>query len=239
MLILAVDTSTRTGSLALLRDGGVLGQATVSSDDPYSNGFSPGVDSLLRESGVSLSQLDLFAVSAGPGSFTGLRIGLTAVKAWAEVFARPIAAVSALEAIAAAAMPGGGLPAAGLLVPVFDARRGQVFGAMYRYSARDPERLFLRGEEVVAGPAEFLQSVFEQSDGANPVTVVSPTPEVIETALAASTLKGARLERVSSTLAPMIGLLGYRKALRGETVEALGLDASYVRRTDAELKWKE
>ncbi len=237
MLTLAVDTSARTGSLALLKDATLLAQALISRDEPYSNGFSPTVDRLLRESSVSLSQLDLFAVAAGPGSFTGLRIGLTAVKAWGEVFARPIAAVSVLEAIATAAMQRGGLPAAGLLVPVFDARRGQVFGAVYQYSAVEPGRLHRSGEELVAGPAEFLRSGDELSIGATPI-FVSPTPEVMETVLAISTLSGARIERVSPILAPMIGLLGYRQALRGETVDALGLDASYVRRTDAELKWK-
>ena len=243
MLTLAVDTSTRSGSIALLRDAAVLGQAVIPPDEPYSNRFSPAVDSLMRESGLVLSQLDLFAVAAGPGSFTGLRIGLTAVKAWAEVFGKPIAAVSVLEAIAAHAMPSpstqrAGSPTELFLVPVFDARRGQVFGAVYRYSATEPERLWRCGDEMVAAPEEFILFVSDQAGAATPV-FVSSTPEIIEEHRALSRFKDARLERVSPPLAPMIGLVGYRQALRGETVDAMALDASYVRRTDAELKWKE
>lgn len=242
MLTLAVDTSTRSGSIALLRDAAVLGQAVIPPDEPYSSRFSPSVDSLMRESGLVLSQVDLFAVAAGPGSFTGLRIGLTAVKAWAEVFGKPIAAVSVLEAIAAHAMSSSIRQAVLLaelfLVPVFDARRGQVFGAVYRYSATEPERLWRCGDEMVAEPNEFLLFVNEQCGPAMPV-FASPTPEIIEEHRALSRFKDARLERVSPPLAPMIGLVGYRQALRGETVDAMALDASYVRRTDAELKWKE
>src|SRR5579862_5776792 len=101
MLTLAVDTSTRGGSLAVLADARVLGYRIIGSGEPYSQLFCASVDGLLEESNISLSQLDLFAVAAGPGSFTGLRIGLTAVKAWAEVFQKPIAAVRVLESIAA------------------------------------------------------------------------------------------------------------------------------------------
>jgi hypothetical protein len=99
------------------------------------------------------------------------------------------------------------------------------------------ESLELVGDEVVDGPAEVVRLAQILADGKMPI-FCSPTPEVIEAALAASNLRAARIERVSSLLAPVIGLLGFRKALRGDTVDALKLDASYVRRTDAEMKWK-
>src|SRR5882724_10371574 len=103
MLIFALDTSTTSGSFALLRDGAILAQSVVLPDEPYSPNLLRCAALLLEGTRISLEQIDLFAVCAGPGSFTGLRVGLTAVKGWAEVWQRPVAAVSALEAVAAQA----------------------------------------------------------------------------------------------------------------------------------------
>src|SRR3984893_1510071 len=100
MLLLAVDTSTPAGSLAVLRDGRVLGVVSTWVEETYSSLMFRHLDFLLGEFRLDLKQFEVFAVAAGPGSFTGLRVGLAAVKGWAEVFRKPIAAVSALEAVA-------------------------------------------------------------------------------------------------------------------------------------------
>src|ERR1700722_14502387 len=101
MLILAIDTSTRTGSVALLRDRTLLQEISGNEDTPYSARLFRDVELLQARAPFRMDQIDLFAVSCGPGSFTGLRVGLTAVKAWAEVHRKPIAAISGLEAVAA------------------------------------------------------------------------------------------------------------------------------------------
>src|SRR5450755_2128655 len=106
MLILAVDTSTRTGSAALLRDSEVLSEISGYEETPYSTRLFRDVALLQERANLRLDQIDVFAVAAGPGSFTGLRVGLTAVKAWAEVHGKPIAAISGLEAIAAGSLTG-------------------------------------------------------------------------------------------------------------------------------------
>src|SRR5579872_6219879 len=106
MLILAVDTSTRTGSAAILRDSEVLAEISGYEETPYSSRLFRDIALLQDRANFRLDQVDLFAVAAGPGSFTGLRVGLTAVKAWAEVHGKPIAAVSGLEAIAAELLAG-------------------------------------------------------------------------------------------------------------------------------------
>src|SRR5579863_1092149 len=103
MLILAVDTSTRTGSAGLLRDSEILAKVSGYEETPYSTRLFRDIAALQDRTNFRLDQVDLFAVAAGPGSFTGLRVGLTAVKAWAEVHGKPIAAVSGLEAIASQA----------------------------------------------------------------------------------------------------------------------------------------
>ena len=127
MLLLSLDTSSPSGSVAALSNEKVLGVVSTSTDENYSSRMFRHVDWLLKELLVDLGKFEAFAVSAGPGSFTGLRVGLAAVKGWAEVYNRPIIAVSVLEAIAAQA-----LASAGLLVPVFDARRGEVYFGFYR-----------------------------------------------------------------------------------------------------------
>src|ERR1700733_2753448 len=106
MLILAVDTSTRTGSAAVLRDFEVLAEVSGYEETPYSTRLFRDIQALQASAGFRLDQIDVFAAGAGPGSFTGLRVGLTAVKAWAEVHAKPIVAVSGLEAIAAQGVAG-------------------------------------------------------------------------------------------------------------------------------------
>ena len=100
---LALDTSSPAGSLAVLRDGKVVGVVSTWVDEIYSSRMFRHLDFILRELAIGLDQFDVFAVAAGPGSFTGLRVGLAAVKGWAEVYGKPIAAVSALEAVAAQA----------------------------------------------------------------------------------------------------------------------------------------
>jgi len=230
MLILAIDTSTRSGSLAVLRDAEILGVVSEWRGEPYSSALFEQTESLLQRLRIGLKQMDLFAVAAGPGSFTGLRVGLTAVKGWAEVYGKPIAAVSGLEAVAAQAKQEDSL-----LAPVLDARRGQVFGALYECGGGKLNR---EGDEVVMTPTEYL-AWLEEKIRERPVTFVTPTPEVIGEAVGASRFAGGQIEKVSAVLAPIIGQLGLARARRGELVDALTLDANYVRRSDAELFWKE
>src|SRR6202142_4622558 len=101
MLILAIDTSTRAGSVALLGDRQVLAEISSREETPYSTRLFRDLELLQSRAPFRMDQIDVFAVAAGPGSFTGLRVGLTAVKGWAEVHRKPIAAISGLEAIAA------------------------------------------------------------------------------------------------------------------------------------------
>src|SRR6202030_518450 len=135
MLILAIDTSTRTGSAAILRDSEVLAEISGYDEAPYSSRLFRDIALLQDRTNCRMDQIDIFAVAAGPGSFTGLRVGLTAVKAWAEVFRKPTAAISCLEAVAVQSVSA--LP---FVVPIFDARRGQVYAGVYKRvdSAEEP-----------------------------------------------------------------------------------------------------
>jgi tRNA threonylcarbamoyladenosine biosynthesis protein TsaB len=239
MLILAVDTSTRMGSAALLRDSQVLEEISGFEEALYSTRLFRDIDLLQTRANFRLGQIDVFAVAAGPGSFTGLRVGLTAVKAWAEVHGKPIAAISGLEAIAAESLmdKAPGASNAQFIAPFLDARRGQIFGAIYRRVSGDDMSLELASDESILSLDEFLELV----KGKLPqrVQLVSPTPEILPSARIEEVLPGANVIQVSAALAPAIGRLGFERAKRGGLTDAISLDANYVRRSDAEAAWKD
>ncbi len=240
MRTLAVDTSTQSGSLAVveLLDSGsggaepftrVLAVVATSTTETYSSRMFRHLEWLLRETGLGLDGFDLFTVAAGPGSFTGLRVGLAAVKGWAEVYRKPVAALSVLEAVAAQARV-----AETLLVPVVDARRGQIYAGVYERGERGLAR---RGDEVVMTLPEFLVELAARVED-RAFAFVTTTPEVVLEPLRQSPFRSRPLTVVSNVLAPVLGELGLARARRGELVDAVALDANYIRRSDAELLWK-
>jgi tRNA threonylcarbamoyladenosine biosynthesis protein TsaB len=209
MLILALDTSTQAGSLAVLNGGRLMGVVSTRTEETYSSRMFRHLEFLLRELGLEQRQFDLYAVAAGPGSFTGLRVGLAAVKGWAEVFGKPIAAVSALAAVAAQAKSH-----EEFLVPMIDARRGQVYAGLYERHTDSlsplPSPLF--PEEVVMTPAEVFSHLAGRAAGRK-LAFVTPDPEVLEAAVRDSIFCEAHIERVPAVLAPSIGLLGMEKVV--------------------------
>lgn len=238
LITLAVDTTTPGGSTAVLRDERVIGSVSTWTEETYSSRMFRQVEFLLEELGLGLDQMDLFAVASGPGSFTGLRVGLAAIKAWAEVYGKPVAGVSALEAIAEESRS-----ASPLLVPVFDARRGEVYFCVYRREGDlGASKLVLQGEHSVMTPVDFVNEMRVLA-GKETLTIVTPTPEALAAALGAQDADGnggaaIRVEVVANILAPAVGLLAVRRARAGVVGDSLTLEANYVRRTDAELKWK-
>lgn len=234
VLILALDTSSPCGSLAVLEDDHLIALVSSASDEAYSSRIFRQLDFLLSEAALSLDRFDVFAVNAGPGSFTGLRVGLTAAKGWGEAFSRPIVPVSGLEAVAAQVSG-----EAGAIIPVLDARRGQIYAGAYMTGADG--HLERTAEEAVFTPAEFVAWLADLPGRAQ-ACVATPDAAWIEQMLGAehqSGRHGVVIREVSPVLAPVVGKLAYQRALRGETVDALRLDANYIRRSDAELKWKE
>jgi len=244
VLILSLDTSSPSGSVAILRDEITLGVISTRAEENYSSRIFRHLEFLLGDLTLKLAGFDLFAVSAGPGSFTGLRVGLTAAKGWAEVYRKPVVGVSALEAVAFQARVGNAV-----LVPALDARRGQTYFGVYRPAAA---RLALDGEEFVVTPEEFAEKLGAlahsgDNDGApgrgrGEFTIVTPDASVVAVVsrLTSNLAAGfAGLEIVSSVLAPSIGRIAHARALRGDVSDALTLDANYVRRTDAEMRWKD
>ena len=178
-----------------------------------------------------MEDVEAYATAAGPGSFTGVRVGLTAVKAWAEVYGKRIAAVSRLEALATEAAGGTSWVAA-----FANAQRGQVFGAIYQRNGKALARL---GDEMVIAPGKFVETAAEVAMG-GPMAWVSPDAAqmLAEGAWKDREKRGESIQSVSSVLAPMIGKIGLDQLEAGRYADALTLDANYVRRSDAEILWK-
>jgi len=136
MITLGVDTSAATVSAALEEDGALLGESIARGKQKHSEALLPMIDALLRHCGRAIGEVDRFAVTSGPGSFTGVRIGVAAVKGLAQVGDRPCAGVSTLAAMAAQAAFLGGV-----LCCAMDARRGQVYAALFEAGQGIPMRL--------------------------------------------------------------------------------------------------
>ena len=217
MLILAIDTSGKQGSVALCRGDAssfeLLGLAALEGGT-YSASLVPCIAELLQRADVTKSQIDGFVVVNGPGSFTGLRVGLSTVKAMCEVLQKPLATVSMLEALAITCGRDEEIVAA-----VLDAGRGEVYAGEY---------------EVGGGAAKCVEdSMVKLSDFATKAVksrlrVFTTFPKVVD-------LLGAQSELVIPLSADTIARIGLRKLLAGEVADAATLDANYIRRADAEL----
>jgi tRNA threonylcarbamoyladenosine biosynthesis protein TsaB len=216
MLILAADTSGKQGSIALVRCQSSFEILEIAplQGGTFSALLVPQVAALLSAHQLSKTNIDGFSVVSGPGSFTGLRVGLAAIKALAEILNKPVAAISLLEAIARSTNRTGNILAA------LDAGRNEVYAGEYESSSDRTklirERLASAGELVEAARESFL---------------VTPDASVAQLA------HEHRLDfqAVEPPGTGFIARLGYEKIQAGELISTEQLDANYIRRSDAEI----
>jgi len=164
MKILALESSALTASVAVCEDGRLLGEYTQNNGNTHSENLLPMVESLLSFLGLEISDIDGFAVSAGPGSFTGVRIGVATLKGLAFGSGKPCIGVSTLEALARnLCVPNG------LICPVMNARRKQFYTALFRNNGTSMERLMpdsaLSYEELDEALAAYDEPVYLVGDG--------------------------------------------------------------------------
>jgi len=218
MLLLAADTSGKHGSIALA-ECGAHDECRILEVVPLQGGtFSaqlvPQIAALLAKYGFGKRDIGAFAVASGPGSFTGLRVGLAAIKALAEVLEKPIVAVSLLEAVAVSGRSDGKILAA------LDAGRNEVYAA---------EGEIRNGEARLI--SEKLMSREQLLESASDATMLTPDQNLAQ----AARLKGLRLEQIEHPRSDAIARLGWRKIQAGHTVSPEELEANYIRRSDAEI----
>jgi len=216
-VILSIDTTSEFGSIALTEENRTVEEVLLHSPDGFGHILYSHLERLLERHGVTVQQMDCFAAASGPGSFTGVRVGLTAVKGLAEATGKRVVAVSNLQALAS-------FGTAPLRAVVMDARRGEVYGAVYDEQLRAvaSETVMKFPEWVKSLPAsefEFISSDF--SPFQNSVDVKIP------------------IVTAPRALAAAIGKIAWREFQAGTATDPLEADANYVRRSDAELFWKE
>jgi len=220
MLIVAVDTSGKQGSIALCRGDHhsfTVLQLTSLEGGTYSAQLMPRIAEALEQNALDRTQVDGFVVVSGPGSFTGLRVGLATIKGLCEVLHKPLAAVSMLEAIA---LTYGG---AGQSVTVsLDAGRGEVYLGEYEVSADHATVI-----------REYIVKLDTFAAEASGLTGELLTPDVKVAEAVQSANSHARL--VAAIHADQIGEIGLRKLLAGETADPASMDVNYIRRSDAEI----
>jgi tRNA threonylcarbamoyladenosine biosynthesis protein TsaB len=217
MLILAADTSGKNGSLALVRfetDSARTLEVVPLEGGTFSAQLVPQISALLAKHSLMKDEIDAFAVVSGPGSFTGLRVGLAAVKALAEILQKPIASVSLLEIVARAAEMDGRVMAA------LDAGRDEMYVGIYECKGH-----------TFSTVAEELLSLDELRSRASASGVVTPDQKLAER---------LKQENVNVTVIPQpradsVAKLGVGKIRKGEVVSPEALDATYIRRSAAEI----
>jgi tRNA threonylcarbamoyladenosine biosynthesis protein TsaB len=223
-LILAVETATLSGSLALTRGNKLIVQVSGDPAVSHSNTLLADLDKLLSETIFKLADIDLFAVAAGPGSFTGLRIGIATVKGLAATLGRPCAAVPTLQAVALA---GGVSEASVALLP---AGRGEVFAQLFSVSADDVRAL---DEPSHISPQKMIDKygALEKAVWCGEGAIAQR--ELIESSAAA---KEWRIAPGIENLAQYVAALASSKFRKNELAAPDALQAIYVRPSDAELK---
>jgi tRNA threonylcarbamoyladenosine biosynthesis protein TsaB len=241
MLILAFDTTSPYGGAALYDDHEPLVELRHEGTKSYSIALFDMVDRLLLEAGARLPDVELFAAATGPGSFTGIRVGLAAAKGWARALGRPVCGVSVLEAMVEAARPQGRAA-----LPLLDARRKEFYlgvflrgGPTGELSASD-EHFSLSGEGRALDAAR-IAALLDELTRHSQAGVTLIAGEQDQAALELLRRLPATLERkmVPNYLAGPVARVALRAARAGRLQRPEELNAWYIRRSDAELNWRE
>ncbi len=209
MLTLAMDTAAEIGSIALVDDDRTIAQARLQAGSGFAQTLFGELEVLLASQRIRLADIDLYAAASGPGSFTGVRVGLAAIKGLAEVAGKPAFGVSNLTALAE-------FGSAELRAPLIDARRGEVFAALLD---RD-------GAEIIPSIVQTFPA-FLASVGNRTVEYIS-----------AGFDPGLPFTSAPMELAGMVARLAIQRLRAGEACDPAAIEANYVRRSDAEIFWK-
>lgn len=220
-MILAIDTTHEFGSIALLCGGELLDETLLHAENGFGQILYGELSRILDRNGRRLQDVECFAAASGPGSFTGVRVGLACVKGLAEANGKLVVAVSNLQALAA-------FGTAPLRATVIDARRGEVYGGLY-----DADLNPLEVETVAPFPS-WLKTLPRE-----PLEFISPDFGPFRAALAGTPFEAATIVETPRALAGAIARIAYEKFRHGRAVDPAEVDANYVRRSDAELFWKE
>ena len=228
MSILAIDTATQVSSVAVLKEGRLLAELTMQGKLTHSETLLPHIEQVLKMAAVAKEELTGIAVSNGPGSFTGLRIGLAAAKAMSYVLGIPLVGVSTLQALAYQ------LPAPGVRVRcLLDAQKGNAYVESYRWENNSLQVVdsvqVAKITDIVAACANMNEQVILLGDAVQkkvagklelPANVSVAPPHIV------------------MPRAACVAMLGQAKLMAGETDNVMDLEPVYIRRSEAEVLWE-
>jgi tRNA threonylcarbamoyladenosine biosynthesis protein TsaB len=223
--ILAVDTTTSSGSVALLEDRRLVGEIAGESRTTHSARLLGAVDHLLRSEGLAIADIGAFAVAAGPGSFTGIRIGLSTVKALAFASGKPVVPVSSLRALALKLA----LAGASLVCPVLDAKKGEVYAALFETAEG-------RLVEVIRQGAYAPDDLCARLPAGRVIAFIGGGSGVYREKIVTRMRENAVFPSRTQFVAHEVGLLGLEGLGEGKGVPADGVEPLYFRRSQAEEK---
>ncbi|UCD71258.1 MAG: tRNA (adenosine(37)-N6)-threonylcarbamoyltransferase complex dimerization subunit type 1 TsaB [Syntrophobacterales bacterium] len=227
MRVLGIDTSTLCGSIGLIEVEQILCEYTLNGKMSHSERVLKTIDRVLEDSGVAIGDIDGFAISIGPGSFTGLRIGVSVVKGLAFATGKPVAGVSTLDAIAQNVRY-----SPYLICPVLDARKGEIYAALYRNSGKNG--LIKVAPEIAIKPDELFERIDEEAlflgNG------VYSYGDLIRREL-------GEMAHIAPPLfnfvhGVVVAQLGRQKLEEGQYLDMEGFVPQYLRKSDAELRWE-
>lgn len=229
MRIIGLDSATNVASVAIVEDHKLLAELTFNSKKNHSARLMPMLAWMLEEVQLTLDDISGFAVAVGPGSFTGLRIGLATMKGLAHVKEKPILAVPTLDGLAANVEG-----TYGIVCPILNARRNEVYTALYRWDGTQNQRL----TKYMALSLEALVKYIEAEGGE--VTFLGDGVPVYREDLV-NMLPNARFAASSNGICrgAQIARLGLEKLKRGEVADYYSLEPLYIRESEAEVKWRE
>jgi tRNA threonylcarbamoyladenosine biosynthesis protein TsaB len=225
MITLAIDTATKTAGVALLRDETILVEYFFNLPVNHSETVLPAVHQGLSVAGIGIDDVDLFALTVGPGSFTGLRIGSSTVKGLALATGKPVVGVSTLEALAYNV-----IEYPGLICPMLDARKGEIYAALYRSNG---EGLFdaVLGEKATT-PGDILDRIDGEAlflgEGLN-----DHSERIQERLSGRARFAPSNRQTVRAS---SVALIGMKKYGGGERLDVVSFVPRYLRRSEAEVR---
>ena len=237
MIILGIDTSTNHGSVAIAKDGRLLSESFLPSNNSYSKTLISSIDNLSKRCKIGINDIDGFAVSIGPGSFTGLRIGLSTCKGFNLATGKPIIPVGTLDAIVESFLSDPEFlnsailnpQSAILLCPILDAKKGEVYASIYKY---EEEKIKNITDDMAINPEKLCEKINE------PVIFfgegIKSYGDFIKNKL--NGLAHFYNDAQKNSVAASIALLGGKKIERGDIEDSTLLKPRYIRRSEAEIK---
>ncbi len=225
MIVLGINTSTPEGSVALMGDRALISEYILNAQATHSERLLPSIDRLLEETRIDFSGIAGIAVTVGPGSFTGLRIGLASAKGLAMASSLPLVGVSTLEAMARN-LPYCYYP----ICPLLNARKGEVYWGVYQFEG---EKLIQMEQEAVSPPETIANRIREKTVflGGGAVDYARRIKGILEDrALFAPVTAG-------TVRASVVAEMGMERLQRGEKDDPATLVPRYVGRLEAEIKW--